>query len=112
LWVVAISDEDEVREKLLLTQIPCEAQFEPLSAEELGQLELEPGEVRRIWLPTTASPTVETVIDELGDPKPKPEEHVSPSAESNLAVEASRRKHLKTLGVMQIGCRVIQTTTF
>jgi hypothetical protein len=52
---VGISDKEEVRERLWLTQIPCEAQLEPLSAEELTRLGLEPGEVRRMLVPTTAT---------------------------------------------------------
>ena len=79
LWVVGISDEEEVREQLWLTQIPCEAQLEPLSAEELSQLGLEPGEVRRMLVPTTASPSVATAEDVVAA-EPEPEEDMSSPA--------------------------------
>ena len=81
IWVAAISDEAEVRKRLWLDQIPCEAQLEPLSAEEFGGLTLERGEVRRILPSWTATPVVITVVDEVVDPAPKPEEHVSPPME-------------------------------
>jgi hypothetical protein len=48
LWVAAIADEYDVREKLLLSDIPTDVRLEPLSADEMAQLELEPGEIRRI----------------------------------------------------------------
>ena len=56
LWVAAIPDEEEVRARLWLWQIPCEAQFEPLSAHDLMQLGLEAHEVRRIWGPAFKGP--------------------------------------------------------
>jgi hypothetical protein len=48
LWVVAIADERETRERLLLPDLPGEARLEPLSTDELADFGLEPGEVRRI----------------------------------------------------------------
>jgi len=56
LWVAAIPDEEEVRARLWLWQIPCEAQLEPLSAYDLMQLGLEAHEVRRIWGPAFKGP--------------------------------------------------------
>jgi hypothetical protein len=48
VWVAAIPDERDAREKLLLPEIPCEARVEVLSSQELASLALEPGEVRRV----------------------------------------------------------------
>ena len=48
VWLAAIADEQATREKLLLPTLPCEADVEPLSREELAEFELEPGEVRRL----------------------------------------------------------------
>jgi len=48
LWIAAIPDAGEVRSKLLLVEIPCEARLEALSAAEVRQLRLDPGEVRRL----------------------------------------------------------------
>jgi len=48
LWVAAIADERETRERLLLPDLPGEARLEPLSTDELAEFGLEPGEVRRI----------------------------------------------------------------
>jgi hypothetical protein len=76
LWVVGISDEEEVRERLWRTQIPCEARLEPLSAEEQ---KLEPGEVRRMLVPTAASPSVATA-EEVVAAEPEPEEDMSSPA--------------------------------
>jgi hypothetical protein len=84
IWVAAISDVSEVRKRLWLEQIPCEAQLEPLSAEEFGGLRLERGEVRRILRSWTATLVVKTAVDEVVHPAPKPEvpepkleEHIS-----------------------------------
>ena len=48
VWVAAIPDEQDAREKLLLPAIPCEARVEAMSTHDLAALELEPGEVRRL----------------------------------------------------------------
>jgi hypothetical protein len=48
VWVAAIADEQDAREKLLLSSIPCDAEFEALSHQEFAAYALEPGEVRRV----------------------------------------------------------------
>ena len=76
LWVAAIPDEEEVRARLWLWQIPCEAQLEPLSAYDLMQLGLEAREVRRIWGPAFKDPTSDAKITDDEEPEQKPEDQV------------------------------------
>jgi hypothetical protein len=48
MWILAIPDEGHARQKLLLTNLPAEAEAAPLSPDELAHFGLEPGEVRRV----------------------------------------------------------------
>jgi hypothetical protein len=48
VWVVATAAEFDAREKLLLFDSPADAIVEPLSSEEVTELGLEHGELRRI----------------------------------------------------------------
>ena len=48
VWLAAIADEQAMREKLMLPSLPCDADVEPLSPQEIASFALEPGEVRRV----------------------------------------------------------------
>jgi hypothetical protein len=48
VWIVAVPDENERRQKMLLAEFPCEAEFEQLSADDLSLLGIEPGQVCKL----------------------------------------------------------------
>jgi len=48
VWLAAIPDAQTTREKLMLPEIPGEADLVPLSPDEVAEFALEPGEIRRL----------------------------------------------------------------
>ena len=48
VWVLAISDEEEAKEKLQIAENPCEFESLPLSQADLIELGLEAGEIARL----------------------------------------------------------------
>ena len=74
VWIVAVPDENEMRQKMLLAEFPCEAEFEQLSADDLSLIGIEPGQVCKL----TASPMVTDEV--LGPSRPREEDATATTA--------------------------------